>query len=269
MKPDTKSLCLYYGGSTLYHLQTPESDLDERGVFMHVDPAYILGTKRFDEERVQPVNGAEDKVLKELSHFCSLVKRSNSEAMEVLFCKSSEFQHLSPEFEKFRKLKYSFVSSTALFNCLRGYMIGERKLANGERKGKIGGKRYAKLQEVGYSPKNAVQLMRLAQVGITFFIENEYVVDTRDFSDCKSVVLPPEIGNLSNLSFHEFLMTVKTEPQRISKDDLSLFFDFYEKKLVDAFEHRRVTYNFDEGLMNELLLEIYFPILEKNYNYQP
>lgn len=145
----TKTLCRLYGGSTLYHLSTPESDLDERGVFVHLDPMYILGTRRFDEKRRQPKDTDEDVVLKELSHYCSLLSKSNTEALELLFCDESEFLEIADEFKFIRDHRFYFIDSKHLFNCLRGYMKGERRLMNGERKGQIGGKRYSKLQEVG------------------------------------------------------------------------------------------------------------------------
>ena len=50
---NTKTLCRYLGGSHLYHLDTPQSDRDERGVFMVTEPSYILGTMRHDEKRRQ------------------------------------------------------------------------------------------------------------------------------------------------------------------------------------------------------------------------
>jgi len=241
----TKTLCTYLGGSQLYHLETPESDLDERGVFMHTDPAYILGTKRFDEERKQ--NKDTDKVMKELSHFCSLLRRSNSEAMETLFADDDAFDTLSPEFERLREERFSFVDSKGLFNCLRGYMKGELRLACGERKGKLGGKRYTKLQEVGFSPKNFVQLFRLGHVGCHFFNENRYVVDTRQFN-----------GNL-----HQFMYDVKTQPELYSVEELTTMAHDLDKKLAEAFENRKVDHKFNETKLNELLLEVYLPVLQK------
>jgi hypothetical protein len=252
MKPETKTLCTYLGGSHLYHLHTAESDVDERGVFMHLETAYILGTKRFDEERVQPVDGDEDKVIKELSHFCNLVRKSNSEAMEVLFCKEDEFEFLSDEFKRFRDYRLQFVSSKALFSCLRGYMQGEKRLANGERKGKIGGKRHRQLQAVGFSPKNFTQLFRLAHVGINFFKTGEYIVDTRDF--------PNEV--------HSFLMSVKTTPEKHTVEQLNEHATELEKDLVYSFENRVINNKFDEALMNKLLLELYFPVLEKSHKHR-
>lgn len=245
----TKTLCKIYGGSHLYHLNTPESDIDERGVFMHLDPMYILGTKRFDEERRQPKDTDEDVVLKELSHYCSLLSKSNTEALELLFCDEHEFLEITTEFKLLRENRFYFIDSKHLFNCLRGYMMGERRLMNGERKGQIGGKRYAKLQEVGYSPKNAVQLLRLAHVGINFFSSTgKFIVNVDDF--------PNNLGAL--------LMLIKTQPERYTKEQINKMVDEAETQLVNAFESRFVNHVFDEKVLNDILFEIYFPILKKH-----
>lgn len=244
----TKTLCKLYGGSHLYHLNTPESDLDERGVFVHLDPMYILGTKRFDEERRQPKDTDEDVVLKELSHYCSLLSKSNTEALELLFCDEHEFLEISPEFKLLRENRFYFIDSKHLFNCLRGYMMGERRLMNGERKGQIGGKRYAKLQEVGYSPKNAVQLLRLAHVGINFFSRGKFIVDVNEF--------PGSLGL--------DLLEIKVYPERFTREQINKMVDDVEILLVSSFENRVVNHVFDEKVLNDVLFDIYFPILKKH-----
>jgi hypothetical protein len=246
-KMKTKLLCKLLGGSHLYRLNTAESDIDERGVFTHLDPKYIIGTKRFDEERRQPKDTDEDVVVKELSHYCNLISKSNTEALDLLFCSESDFTLLTDEFRLLRQNRFSLIDSQKLFNCLRGYMQGERRLMNGERKGQIGGKRYAKLQEVGFSPKNGVQLLRLAEVGIRFFRDGQYFVDTQMFGT----------------SFHKSLMGIKTTPENYTKDQMNRAVDFAEASLVDAFENRKVTHVFDEDKLNEILMEIYMPILKK------
>jgi len=251
MKPQIKTLCSYYGGSTLYHLMTKDSDLDERGVFMHTDVSYILGTKRFDEDRVQ--NADTDKVLKELGHFGSLVRKSNSEAMEVLFANESEFSFLSEDFNLIRRYGHNFVDSKNLFNCLRGYMKGELRLACGERKGAIGGKRYELVKQYGFIPKKFVQLLRLAQVGITYFTENKYVVDTREFGH----------------GFHQLLMSIKCSPAQHTIEDLKEHVRIAEADLVTAFENRAVNNEFNDTLFNELLTAIYYPVITKAYNNLP
>ena len=243
----TKILCKILGGSHLYHLNTVDSDVDERGVFVHLDPKFIIGTKRFDEERRQPTDTDEDVVIKELSHYCSLLAKSNTEALDLLFCSHSHFTVLTDNFRLLRENRLSFVDSVKLFGCLRGYMKGERRLVNGERKGQIGGKRYAKLQEVGYSPKNAVQLLRLAEVGRMFFSNDQYFVDTRHFG----------------VNFHSILMDIKTTPERYTRDQINEVVDIAEQALVDAFENREINYVFDEDKLNEVLMKIYMPILNK------
>lgn len=249
----TKTLCKIWGGSHLYKLNTPESDIDERGVFIHLDPAYIVGTRRFDEERIQPKETDEDVVLKELSHYCSLLAKSNTEALEILFCDESEFSEISEEFKLLRNYRNYFIDSKKLFACLRGYMQGERRLMNGERKGQIGGKRYAKLQEVGYSPKNAVQLLRLAKVGIHFFQTRDFIVDTRKFPN----------------NFHDLLMDIKVHPKNYTKHEINALVDDCENMLAEAFESRRglirpeFEHTFNESILNKVLVSIYTPILVK------
>jgi hypothetical protein len=127
-------------------------------------------------------------------------------------------------------------------------MQGEKKLSNGERKGKIVGKRYKKLQEVGFSPKNFVQLFRLANVGINFFSQNKYIVDSREFPD----------------DLRSFLMSVKTTPENHKVEKLNEYANKLEKDLVKAYENRVVDLKFDEDLLNDILVDIYMPVLVDN-----
>lgn len=237
-----------FGGSMLYHLETPESDIDERGVFMHTEPAYILGTKRFDEDRRQDPNIQQDIVVKELSHYCSLLARGNTEALELLFCKESEFRTITPKFRLIRDNREHLVDSKLLFCCLRGYIQGERRLMNGERKGQIGGKRFAVLQQLGYSPKNAVQLLRLAQTGIEFFKNGQFIVDSRDFGT----------------QFHTLLMDIKTNGQKFTKQEVNNLVDELETQLVEAYENKNFTFYFNETMLNDLLLDIYMSVLKNH-----
>jgi len=242
MKPDYV-ICEFLGGSHLYGLNTPESDEDIRGVFVNTDPAFILGTRRFDEARKQNSLIKEDVVYKEVSHFIRLLNQSNTEALEILFAPESAFTVLEPSMKKLRENSGLLVDSKRLFNCLRGYMQGEYRLAIGERKGQIGGKRYAKLQEVGFSPKNFTQLFRLAYCGIVFFGSNRFPV------------------NMKNESIYDELMAVKTTPEKFTKEQLTEAYQGAEKDLVEAFENRAVDRLFDEEVANKLLLDIYLPHL--------
>lgn len=246
-KPNTVTLCSFYGGSHLYGLNTLESDVDYRGVFMHTESAYILGTKRFEEERIQKPDEQVDYVYKELNKVVDLLQASNSEALEALFAPEEAFTELKTVWKEFRKHAMSFVDSEKLYKCLKGYMQGEYRLAIGERKGKIGGKRYAKLEEVGYSPKNFTQLFRLAYMGRIFFLEDRFVVNVKKDA---------------NKETFDFLMEVKTKPENFTKSKLTKLYHLEETLLDDAYSKRVKTYTFNETLANRLLLEAYLPWLK-------
>ena len=127
----------------------------------------------------------------------------------------------------------------------------EKRLANGLRKGN-GGKRFAKLQEVGFT-KNFTQLFRLAQVGVEFFTSSRFVVDTREFETT--------VDGFS--SFHEFLMSVKVTPENHTVEELNRMTEVKEAELVAAYENRSQTFKFNENKLNKALLELYFPVLQQ------
>lgn len=217
--------------------------MDYRGIIVNTEPKYILGTGRHDEVRKQDYKVQEDKVYKELSAHFSLLIKSNTEAMESLFCDESAFLVLSPEYKMVREAKESLISSVNFFNSLRGYMQGEYNLAIGNRKGQIGGKRYAELQKYGFSPKNFTQLFRLFNMGRTFFLENRIVI------------------NVKNESYFEELMAIKTTPWKYTTEFLTAMYLEAEKSLERAYENRVVDREFDLELANDLILKIYLPIL--------
>lgn len=240
----TKVLCKYLGGSHLYKLNGPNSDVDERGVFMHTDPAYVLGTKRMDEERKQ--NDEVDFVVKELNHFVTLLKKSNSEALECLFAEESAFHVMTPEFCLFRVNATSFIDSEKLFKCLMGYTQGERRLATGERTGQLGGKRKSAVDTYGFSPKNFTQMFRLLKLGTYFFNQNKFVVDVSYFDD----------------KTHNLLRSVKFTPEKHNKEELNELSYEFETELKESFDNRQKDFKFDEDLANKLLLSCYKPYLK-------
>lgn len=68
-----KLMCSYLGGSALYSLETPTSDVDKRGVFINTEPSFILGLNRFDSQVKNTTE--EDSCYFEIRHFMSLLNR--------------------------------------------------------------------------------------------------------------------------------------------------------------------------------------------------
>jgi predicted nucleotidyltransferase len=228
------------GGSRAYGLDTPESDVDYRGVFVNTDVAKILGLEKLDHVQKQEVD---DIVYYEVRKFFDLLRQGNTGALEILF--SENVLETSPVFENVQANRLKFVDTDKMFRCLMGYMQGERKLANGERTGQLGGKRKAQLDKYGFSPKNATQLLRLAFCGDTLFQKGYFPVNVKT----------------ENEEMWKRLFSVKTEPEKYTKEQLNEMFDVAEENLKKSYDSRKFSYTFDAGLANEMLRLTYLPYL--------
>lgn len=234
-----KNILTYLGGSHAYGLNTPASDKDVRGIFMHTDMSYIIGLNRHEHQE-NIAEGADEK-FKEVRHFLGLLRKANTEALEALFLNPKDTVSFEPEMQMIWAKRGKLLDSAKLFSCLMGYMQGELRLANGERTGKLGGKRKAQIDEYGFSPKNFVNLFRLAWCGARFFEEGLFPVNVAKY----------------NPAFGEWLLEIKTQPKLYTKERLNAEAALLESELKAAFETRRHTYVFDLNAANRLCLDIY------------
>jgi hypothetical protein len=232
-----KIICKMLGGSRAYGLENESSDYDYRGVFLNTDVNTIIGLDKNDHVEIP----GEDTKYKELRRFLNLLKRGNTEAMEILF--SEEYIEVDPLFLDLKNRKYSFVSSVNMFKCLRGYMQGELKLSNGERTGQLGSKRKEAIEKYGFSPKNFCSYFRLAQAGITLFNNGYFTVRVEG-------------------ALREFLLKIKNNPEFFKVEDLNALAIEKEKQLVLAFEDRVYDHTFDDALANEYIFKAYYPLLQ-------
>lgn len=198
-----KTLCKYLGGSHLYGMNTPTSDVDERGVFMNTDPLYVYGFHRLDNQVKQ--SAEVDVVMHELTQFIKLATKSNTQTLECLFAPRDAFTMLDAKFEELvLNQKNRFLNTDQLFKSLEGYLYNEMRLALGERTGLLGSKRKNQLDKHGFSPKNFSHLFRLAECGRQFFLNGVYPVRLRDF----------------NPGLHDLCMSVKVNPDKWTADEL-------------------------------------------------
>lgn len=234
-----KTLCRIVAGSRLYGLETPESDVDTRGVFLNTDYADILGLSRKDVIK----SGSEDTLLLEFRHYVGHLRKSNTSSIELLFAEG--FEVLTDEFRTVREKRLGLIDSDNMFKSLMGYIEGERRLANGERTGQLGSKRKAQIDRYGFSPKNFSHMLRLAHCGEVFFRTSFYPV-------C-----------LKGDPARDLIFSVKTEPHLYSRDELNLMSDAAVDRLKSAYEDRKDRLEFDLGLANRLCLEFYTPFLKE------
>lgn len=244
-------LCEMLGGSHSYGLNTSESDIDNRYVFLNSEISQIVGLERYDcQDGIK--NRNEDSFGFELRRFFNLLKRGNTQCLELLWNKN--WVSISDEWKKIQSYKKEFIDLDKCYNSTKGYAFSERKLVNGEKTGQLGGTRQIKLKQYGYSPKNAVQAVRLLWAC-------SYLLEKDEF--------PVNVKNNNENNLWELLIEIKTSPQKFNKENINTIIDTYENFLDLTYkkhENKAKQTKFNEKLANELLLKFYLPILNKSLN---
>lgn len=236
VKYDSRLLCEIIGGSNLYGLATPDSDVDYRGLFVAQSPIHMCGLQTITNiVTVAP----HDATYYEIGHYMSLMRKSNTQVMEILFAPSSAFNLKHDFMNQIYSHRYRLINSELLKKSLRGYVYDELRLATGERSGRLGGKRKEAVERYGFSPKNFVQILRLCEVGKVFFETGEYVVNAAGFG----------------VEFHRLLLDIKINPENYTRDELEKMVAESFGELNRVMDSSKLHYEYDEKLAAELILE--------------
>ena len=229
----------------MYGLSGPDSDIDLRGVFVNDKISTIIGLDRYEHQDLK--SETEDTFYFELRHFLNSLRKTNTQAVEILY--NDEWQQIEPAFKQIQSNREKLIDSEYLYSSLCGYMQGEVRLANGERQGDIGKKRRSAIEKYGFSPKNWVNLFRLAYCGVYFFDHGVYPTNF--------VKYWPKLGKQ--------LYDLKNNPERYQLADLQQLYLEAKQDLDEAYAVSTVHFKFSPDLANQILLDNYLPILT-NYS---
>ena len=200
-----KKLCTYLGGSHLYGLETPESDIDYRGVYAHTDPIKIFRFSKQDSivKQSEEVDSSECEIV----HFLRQVTKGGTNALECLFAPIEKFTYIDPFFQRqVINQRMRLIDSEQIFKSIGGYAIGELRKALGYKTGTLGGKRKDALDKNGYSPKNFSHLFRLLTIGKHYMLTGEYTVNLKEagYSEihnmCRELKLNPQNFTVEDLT---------------------------------------------------------------------
>lgn len=230
-------------GSRAYGLAGPDSDVDQRGCYLSTDIKNIIGLNRHDHQTKQSKD--EDSFYFELRHFLNNLRKSTTSALELLF--NETWTEITPDWQYIQANRIYLINTEKTYNCLRGYIFGEKKLILGIRSGELGSKRKESLEKYGYSPKNLVNLIRLCFCGGYFFQTGFFPVNIQKIN--------PDLAVL--------LMGVKNNPGSYNNKDALFLADQWEAKLEEAFENRDRSKDliFNEEFANEIVYKLYMPVL--------
>ena len=240
-----KILCKCIGGSRLYNLETPQSDYDERGVFLHSDLNFILGLGRYEHE--QNRSEGKDVEYKEYRAALGLIKSGNTQMLELL--NNDNWLEIDPIWRQTQEKKNELLDSERIFKCLSGFSMSERRNAF-EASGRVGEKRKESIKEFGFSPKNVVHFLRLCYTGEVFFDSGVYITNIK----------------AANEKVWELLMSIKTNPKSHKREELYSLCELFDSRMKISFDRRKHNYKFNDSVANRLILEAYYPVLTKEIN---
>ena len=123
-------LVKHYAGSISYGTNTPESDVDFRGVFC-ADPVNIL-TPFFTVRECEDQD-EEDTKLYELSHFMKLCVDCNPNIIETLWVDDADITFRTPAYDLLREHRHGLLSSKIAFTT-SGYAFSQLKRITGHNK---------------------------------------------------------------------------------------------------------------------------------------
>ncbi len=157
-------------GAHAYGTQTEDSDQDVRGVFF---PPWtvLVGTSKLETIECQP-----DTVLHSLRKAVRLWAQGNPNMLDWLFLPEDCVWWMEPKFAEIIYFGRQAFLSKRLHARFRGYAYSHlQKMERGVTR-ELGAKRKAAIEEFGYSPKNAMHLIRLAEMGCEVLETGEYNV---------------------------------------------------------------------------------------------
>ena len=229
----------YLGGSHLYGLSTPDSDVDERIIFANTEAKNILGLNKFEQEVRN--NKDEDVHKIEIRKFLELARKGNTQSIEVLYAKDYSFDEKSPALDFLRLNREKFVDSNRLFKVISSFIHAQKFLIfDDKRKAEEGSKRATKINQYGYNPKAASTALRLALSGINFFETGHYQVEMTQSSSAAAV------------KFH---------PEDFNADNIRTMVESLDNSLKVAYDNTKIKTSFDENFANRFLLVTYMPHL--------
>ncbi len=146
----------------MHGTETETSDEDIRGIWL---PS-IEQSLAFSEPKDivdQNLERGTDVVMFPIRKFFSLILKGNPNMMDWLFCPEDNIRIMTDEGKTIRDMRGMFIGRQVGERCLR-YAKAEYRAMH-DVTGKTGAKRKAELKKYGYSPKMAMNSIRILQEG--------------------------------------------------------------------------------------------------------
>jgi uncharacterized protein len=177
----TKVIFKYLAGSFSYGTNTPESDIDYRGIFMPDLKDYLTVTN-MQEEIEGP---GEDEKYYSVRKFLSLYTKCNPNIVEFLWCDEADILLSTPEYELLREHREQLLCRNVL-DSFMGYATSRVKKLETELHLPTS-VRAASKEKFGFDTKDAMHLVRLMRMGIEILEGKGVVVRRPDANELQAI----------------------------------------------------------------------------------
>ncbi len=167
-------------GSHVYNMNTPESDIDFRGVYVGSVEKYI--GLNFDQKNFASVSDEKDSQIFELRNFLNLALKANPNALELLFVKYYERIIENDNFVPLFENADRWFLSKRLKNTYLGYATSQYNKITGVTTGKLGEARKHLVEKYGYDIKYASHAMRLLMTLKAYLVNGTFKTSPPDYA---------------------------------------------------------------------------------------
>jgi predicted nucleotidyltransferase len=224
-------------GSHSYGTNTPESDMDFRGVCIPpIENLLGLDNKFEQYETKDP-----DSVIYSLKKFVRLALQNNPNILDALFVDDEHVVYANEYGRELRELKYSFLSKR-VFHTYGGYAHSRLKNLTEKGKNPIGYKKEL-IDKYGFDSKDASHLVRLMRMGIEILRDGEVNVYRPD----REVLLKVRNG--------EFTL-----------DEIKEEYEWLNEQLNKAYNESKLPDQPDYNKINGWLIDTHRKSMEWNIN---
>ena len=178
------------GGSHSYGTNTPESDVDYKGITIP-PKSYYFGIKNFDSYH-SPEGKDPDIVVYSLKKYTNLAMQANPNVLELLFLSPKHYIYVHPIAQELIENRNLFLTQLC-HRSFTGYALSQLKRMK-NRKGRPNHgagseKREQRIEKYGYDTKNGLHLIRLLKMGIEILRDGNLTVDRQgiDAEELKAI----------------------------------------------------------------------------------
>lgn len=191
-KIQERTILLCKHGSHCYGLETPESDLDLRGVLIEPIEFVISFSKNFEQTENVKFKGFEDSndcTIFGLRKFAKLAADANPNVIEILFVEPSEIIHKNEFGDRLLEMRDLFLTRKA-FHTFGGYASGQLKRLENHRQWIISPPSPPPSREefgLPGSPKISADQMKAAHAAINKKLDQWNFKDMSDFDRAERI----------------------------------------------------------------------------------